>query len=174
MEAWPDDEFELYVHRFDAPHAGAELAGSEAVILEAIPIRKKPIATAQPVFSEGGLLFTYRRTPLGIGVKRGGASNVSEGKTPGEPASFLLEFENPDRSTARIEVAGIRGPGVYVPQAIAIELPPGGSLGGPNVVDVRGCKVRVKTINPNKVEGTLECPAGELRPADAKFTAAAR
>ncbi len=34
------DELELYVHRVDAPHAGAELAGSAAVVVDASRVRR--------------------------------------------------------------------------------------------------------------------------------------
>jgi hypothetical protein len=175
MEARPNDEYELYLHRVDAPLAGAELPGSETLIMGAVRAKTKPAAAGlQPGVRIGALQFTFRGTRVMIGLKPGGASKVSEGKALGEPTSILLDLQNPDGSEARIEVAGIRGPGLYTPTAIAIELPPGGPHGGPNVVDVRGCKVRVQPLNPPRINGSLECPAGENRPADAIFTVVAR
>lgn len=171
----PGDEFELYVHRFDAPHAGAELAGSESVVMGAARGKPGSVAAArQPVLHEGGLYLDYRGVRLGIGVKPGGASAVTVGANPEEATAFVLDLENPDRSSARIEVAGLKGPGVYAPTKLAIELPPGGSLGGPNNVIVEGCRVRVARANPHEVTGNLDCPPGDRRPTGARFSVKAR
>lgn len=171
MEARPNDEYELYLHRVDAPLAGAELPGSETLIMAATRANTKPAAAESGNGVRiGALLFTFRGTRIMIGLKPRGASRVSQAKAPGEPMSILLDLQNSDGSEARIEVAGIRGPGLYTPTTLAIELSPGGPHGGPNVVDVRGCKVRVQPFNPPRINASLECPAGDNRPADAIFT----
>lgn len=171
MEARPNDEYELYLHRVDAPLAGAELLGSETLIMAAMRAKTKPIAAVSGNGVRiGALQFTFRGSRIMIGLKPHGASKVSQANVPGEPMSILLDLQNSDGSEARIEVAGIRGPGLYTPTALAIELSPGGPYGGPNVVDVRGCKVRVQPFNPPRINASLECPAGDNRPADAIFT----
>ncbi len=176
MGAKAGDEFELFVHRFDAPMAGPELAGSEAVVMDAIRGRPGSVAAAQrPVFHEGGLFFSYLGARLGIGVKPGGASAVTVGANPEEATAFVLDLENPGHSSARIEVAGLSGPGTYAPKALSIKLPSGGSAGGgQNIVEVSGCRVKVARANPWEISGTLECPPGEHSPSRAEFSVKAR
>lgn len=171
MEARPNDEYELYLHRVDAPLAGAELPGSETLIMGAARAQRKPgAAEQQPGVRIGALEFTFRGTRVMIGLKPRGASKVTEGKAPGEPTSILLDLQNPDGSEARIEVAEIRGPGLYTPTALAIELSPSGPHAGRNVVDVRGCMIRVQPRAPQRINGSIECPPGENRPTNAIFT----
>jgi hypothetical protein len=171
MEARPNDEYELYLHRVDGPSAGVELPGSETLIMSATRTNTKPVAAdSGNGVRIGALMFTFRGKPVMIGLKPRGVSKVTQAKAPGEPMSILLDLQNSDGSEARIEITGIRGPGLYTPTVLAIQLPPGGAQGGPGVVDVRGCKVRVLPFNPPRINATLECPAGGDRPADATFT----
>jgi hypothetical protein len=171
MEARPNDEYELYLHRVDAPLAGAELPGSETLIMEAVRAERKPgAAEEQPGVRIAALEFTFRGTRTTIGLRPRGASKVTEGKAPDESTSILLDLQNPDGSEARIEVTGIRGPGLYTPAALAIEQSPSAPHPGPKVPDVRGCKIRVQPRAPQRINGSIECPPGENRPTNAIFT----
>ncbi|MFN0305431.1 MAG: hypothetical protein ACKVQU_34350 [Burkholderiales bacterium] len=175
LQARAGDEFELYIHRFDAPHAGVDLAGSVSLVMGLIPTKAgSTAALGQPIFHDGGLLFKYRGAQLGIGVNAGGQSSVTSGANPEQAAGFVLDFANSDGSKARLEVAGLQGPGSYVPKIFTIALPPGGSLGDVHVVDVRGCRAPVRRANNFEIEGVIECPAGERSPSDARFSVRAR
>lgn len=94
------------------------------------------------------------------------------GAHPEQASAFVLDLANPEGSLARIEVAGLNGAGTYASKSLAIALPAGSD--GPNTLNMAGCKVKVATANPWEVAGSIECPAGERRPARTEFRVQAR
>lgn len=173
LGAKADDEFELFVHRVDAPPAAPEITGSESVVMNAARGPVASIAASRvTVLHDGGLFFDYSGSRFGIDLKPGGASAVMMGAHPEQASAFVLDLANPDGSLARIEVVGLNGPGTYAPKSLAIALPAG--RGGPNTLNEAGCKVMVATANPWEVAGSIECPAEEHRPARAEFRVRAR
>lgn len=176
-DARAGDEVELYVHRFDAPRAAAELPGPEAVAMAVFvtPRAKAPAAREEAftTFAQGKISFSLRGGRYGFELDPAAKSTYVDNSSVGGTGSLFLRFENPRWGSALISVNGLRGPGSYTPDKLEVlgNVPQGGREG---IRASGGCKVTLAKLNRVEVEGRAECPPGDGRPTDISFSAVAR
>jgi len=175
-EARAGDEVELYVHRFDAPMAAAELPGPEAVVMAVFlaPRTKAPADRegAFTTFAQGKISFDLRGARYGFELDPTAKSTFVDNSAVGGSGSLFLRFENPQWGSALISVNGLRGPGSYTPDKL--EVLGNVLLGGREGIRASGgCKVTLVKLNRVEVEGRVECPPGDGRPTDIRFSAVA-